>query len=273
EEAARVCRAGLERHPSYLSARVTLGRTLIELEQDEEARTELEYVLRSAPENLAAIRGLAEIHQRRGHLGEALRQYQTALGIAKHDPELEESIHDLSRQLGSASPAGATVIQPPPIPFEATNLAPPPEIETFAPRTADAHPDPAGDSAASLSAELEAAADEFSKALEALDALSIDLPAPSLPTRDPETAHARFLDDSAPADAGQSPVEVSGGAPNTPDEGPLADPIAPPAAEPLPDIVMRADPPAGDRAVVNDLESWLDAIELDREARSAHRRS
>ncbi|MGH9349389.1 MAG: tetratricopeptide repeat protein, partial [Vicinamibacterales bacterium] len=35
EEAARVCRAGLERHPSYLSARVTLGRTLIELEQHE----------------------------------------------------------------------------------------------------------------------------------------------------------------------------------------------------------------------------------------------
>ena len=31
EEAVEVCRAGLTRHPSYLSARVTLGRALIEL--------------------------------------------------------------------------------------------------------------------------------------------------------------------------------------------------------------------------------------------------
>jgi len=66
DEAVHICRTGLTRHPTYLSARVTLGRALIELEQYEEARAELEYVLQAAPENLAAIRGLAEIHQRRG---------------------------------------------------------------------------------------------------------------------------------------------------------------------------------------------------------------
>lgn len=60
------CAVGLKRHPSYLSAHVTLGRALIELGRYEDAQEELEFVLRVAPENLAAIRGLAEIHHRRG---------------------------------------------------------------------------------------------------------------------------------------------------------------------------------------------------------------
>ena len=59
QEAVDVCRAGLEIHPGYLSARVTLGRALIELDHLDEAQIELELVLSSAPENLAAIRGLA----------------------------------------------------------------------------------------------------------------------------------------------------------------------------------------------------------------------
>src|SRR5205085_3715658 len=44
-EAIETCRVGLQRHPSYLSARVTLGRALIETAQYGEARRELELVL------------------------------------------------------------------------------------------------------------------------------------------------------------------------------------------------------------------------------------
>lgn len=71
EEAIAICKTGLQRHPSYISAHVTLGRALYEIGEYEEAREELEHVLRVAPENLAAIRGLAEIHHRRGQLPEA----------------------------------------------------------------------------------------------------------------------------------------------------------------------------------------------------------
>lgn len=72
EEAIETCRAGLVRHPSYLSAHVTLGRSLIEVGRLQDAREELEFVLKLAPENLAAIRGLAEIHKRMGEdAGEA----------------------------------------------------------------------------------------------------------------------------------------------------------------------------------------------------------
>jgi len=41
EEAIETCRAGLQRHPAYLSARVTLGRALIELGQIERGMDEL----------------------------------------------------------------------------------------------------------------------------------------------------------------------------------------------------------------------------------------
>lgn len=105
QEAIDVCRAGLEIHPGYLSARVTLGRALIEVNELDEALTELERVLQSAPENLAAIRGVAEIHHRRGALGEALAQYRAALTLAKNDPDLQQTVSDLSRQVEPAKPA------------------------------------------------------------------------------------------------------------------------------------------------------------------------
>jgi tetratricopeptide (TPR) repeat protein len=68
QQAMAICREGLTRHPGYLSAQVTLGRALIELGQFDEARKELEAVLSVAPDNLAAIRALADIHQQLGEI-------------------------------------------------------------------------------------------------------------------------------------------------------------------------------------------------------------
>ncbi len=99
EEAIAVCRAGLAIHAGYLSARVTLGRALLEVNELEAAHAELDYVLKSAPENLAAIRGVAEIHHRRGQLTEALVFYRAALALAKHDPDLEQTVDEISRVL------------------------------------------------------------------------------------------------------------------------------------------------------------------------------
>jgi tetratricopeptide (TPR) repeat protein len=105
QEAVDVCRAGLELHPGYLSARVTLGRALIELDHLDEAQTELELVLSSAPENLAAIRGLAEIYHRRGSLAQALKQYRAALALARNDPDLERTVTELARAIEPKPPA------------------------------------------------------------------------------------------------------------------------------------------------------------------------
>jgi tetratricopeptide (TPR) repeat protein len=84
-EAIATCQAGLQRHPAYLSARVTLGRSLLEMGQYDEAREQLEQVIRVAPENLAAIRGLAELHHRRGEPPETLEHYDAAADAAPPD--------------------------------------------------------------------------------------------------------------------------------------------------------------------------------------------
>lgn len=62
DDAMATCTEGLRRHPAYISAHVTLGRTLVAVGRLGDARVEFGWVLEHAPENLAAIRGLAEIH-------------------------------------------------------------------------------------------------------------------------------------------------------------------------------------------------------------------
>jgi tetratricopeptide (TPR) repeat protein len=106
-EAIATCRGGLTIHPGYLSARVTLGRSLLEVSELDAAETELVQVLQNAPENLAAVRGLAEVYHRRGQLAEALKFYQSALTLAKHDPDLEQAVDEISRALA-----------PEPVPFD-----------------------------------------------------------------------------------------------------------------------------------------------------------
>ena len=105
DEAIETCRAGLALHPTYLSARVTLGRALLETNALDEACKELETVLKGAPENLAAIRGLAEIFQRQGKLPEALAQYRAALALAKNDPDLQQTVEELSNTITPQKPA------------------------------------------------------------------------------------------------------------------------------------------------------------------------
>jgi len=141
QESVDVCRAGLEIHPGYLSARVTLGRSLIELNDLDVALAELEHVLKSAPDNLAAIRGVAEIRHRQGDLSEALTQYRAALALARNDPDLQRTVDELARKVEPVAPAAAGEG----LSFEQMqneflqNLPPPPPVKPAEPlRTATA---------------------------------------------------------------------------------------------------------------------------------------
>lgn len=107
DEAVGVCRAGLLHHPDTLTARVTLGRALIELGQLDEAFAELTHVLDVAPGNLPAIRALAEIYQRRGLMSEALVHYRRAMQLAQHDTELEQAVERIQRAVEPERPPAA----------------------------------------------------------------------------------------------------------------------------------------------------------------------
>jgi len=62
-------------------------------------------VVQAASTNLPAIRGLAELHQQRGDLVQALAYYRQALQLARFDPDLEDSVSRLSQ---AVAPAAAT---------------------------------------------------------------------------------------------------------------------------------------------------------------------
>ena len=106
DEAIGICRAGLAHHPGYLSARVTLGRALIEVGRLDDAATALTTVVEAAPTNLPAIRGLAEIHQQRGEMPQAHAVYRRALQLAQFDPDLEDSVERLTQVVSAAPTPG-----------------------------------------------------------------------------------------------------------------------------------------------------------------------
>lgn len=130
-EAIRIARAGLVHHPSYPSARLTLGRALLDSGDAQGARTELEAALRDAPDNILASRFLGLALEAVGDLGPALLQLQKTLKMAPGDRQLESQIVALQTRLrGAPTPAPA-----PPVarPGEGGHTAP-------LPRTAAATP-------------------------------------------------------------------------------------------------------------------------------------
>ena len=106
-DAVATCRAGLKRHPEYVSARATLGRALLDQGDLDAALGELTTVLRAAPEHLAALKGVAEIHAERGEIDAALASYRRAFDLAREDQELAKAIAELERQAPAPAPGVA----------------------------------------------------------------------------------------------------------------------------------------------------------------------
>src|SRR5262245_2534540 len=110
KEAVETSRAGLRHHPTYVSARVTLGRSLVELQEFEQAEREFAFVLRSAPDNLAARRALGELCWQRLRFADALVHFKAALALAPRDAELPGVIASLERELESERPTPAAPV-------------------------------------------------------------------------------------------------------------------------------------------------------------------
>jgi tetratricopeptide (TPR) repeat protein len=104
DEAVEASRAGLRFHPTYVSARVTLGRSLMELGLYDQAERELHVVARSTPDNLAARRALGDLYWRQADLVRALEQLTLASGLAPGDGELAEMVRELQIEVAAAEP-------------------------------------------------------------------------------------------------------------------------------------------------------------------------
>jgi tetratricopeptide (TPR) repeat protein len=109
DEAVDTSRAGLRFHPTYVSARVTLGRSLMELGHHGQAERELRLVLKTSPDNLAARRALGDLYWRQSELVKALEEFQLAVSLAPADDELADIVESLKQEV--AEKGESTVVE------------------------------------------------------------------------------------------------------------------------------------------------------------------
>jgi tetratricopeptide (TPR) repeat protein len=183
QEAEQVLRLGLTHHPTYLSAWVSLGRVLRDLNKHAEAVDALTKALQLDPGNVVAARLLGDAYMGLGEKIEAIKKYKLVVALMPGDEEFKGMVERLDREINApaiavsaasdddafegneASPAAlqqtaaeplpqaAPVVQAPaeafsappvePPPAETPFEAPAPESEAFEPAAASPFEQPA----------------------------------------------------------------------------------------------------------------------------------
>jgi len=98
-EAESVLRTGLEHHPTYLSAWVSLGRVLREQKKEPAAIEALTRALQLDPGNVVAARLLADSYLAHGEKLEALKKYKLVHALMPADEELEALIARIEEEV------------------------------------------------------------------------------------------------------------------------------------------------------------------------------
>jgi len=98
-EAIDICLRAKTIHPRYVSCRVLLGRCFVELGMKEEARRELEDVLKLDRENVFSLRVMAEILRAQGELREAVDYYRALIRISPTDTDAQQRLTELGQLL------------------------------------------------------------------------------------------------------------------------------------------------------------------------------
>jgi tetratricopeptide (TPR) repeat protein len=124
DNAIELCQVGLQLHPDYVSGHIVHGRCLVDKKDDAGAESVFRRVLDLDPENILALKVLAEISERNERFDQAM-EWLNRLLMA--DPMNGEAADGLSRVRGKAA---STPTQPTPAvqkPVEVVAVAPAPE--------------------------------------------------------------------------------------------------------------------------------------------------
>ncbi|HYK82452.1 MAG TPA: tetratricopeptide repeat protein [Gemmatimonadales bacterium] len=210
DRAIELCKAGLARHPDYVSAHIVYGRCLIDQHNDAGASEVFRKVLTLDPENVLGLKILAEIAERGGRYEETVEWLGRLLNA---DPMNGEAGEALIRAKSKAAQAATVKTAAPLVPATPAPAAPPP---------APAPPPPA-----------------------AARATAARAPAPA-----PSAGPAARSGVAAPAPAGARPTPRPSAAPPAPPAppGPPRPPPPPPARAPatgasVARLVPEATPP------------------------------
>ncbi len=102
EEARQILEAGLEHHPRYVAAWVSLGRAQYDLGACDRAESAFAHALEIDPENQVAARLIGESAIARGDLVRAVKAFKLARALSPRDPELDERIAGVEARLAQA---------------------------------------------------------------------------------------------------------------------------------------------------------------------------
>ena len=137
-EAEQVLRTGLNTHPTYLSAWVSLGRVLRDVGRNDQAAEALNKALQLDPGNVVAARILADAYLALGEKVEAIKKYKLVHALLPSDQELEATIERLEQELHPPAPAPIEPVaipeaapEQPPV-LDETPWATEPEPDVFA---------------------------------------------------------------------------------------------------------------------------------------------
>ncbi|HEX7024852.1 MAG TPA: tetratricopeptide repeat protein [Gemmatimonadales bacterium] len=103
--ALELLQAGMAQHPNYIPAHIVRGRCYLDTQADAEAELAFLRVTELDPENVIALKSLAEISERAGRLPEAIRRLESLLDIDRNNEEARGQL-DRVREI-SASPVAA----------------------------------------------------------------------------------------------------------------------------------------------------------------------
>lgn len=207
DEAERVLREGIDHHPAYLSAWVSLGRVLSQLQKHRSAADAFDRALKLDPENIVAARLLAETYLVMGEKVEAIKKFKLVHAFLPQDQEVAALIDVLDRELNPHKFVMPEVIPPfefvpdPPLEEPSADFVRSPVEDAFGSFLA---PEPVPDRVPPLPPEMasfdEAAEDRSSPGKE------VPLFAREVLDRGP---HTRFVDDPRGAALGDTASQVS----------------------------------------------------------------
>ena len=111
DRALELCKAGLDLHPDYVSAHIVYARCLIDQKNDAGASEVFRKVLALDPENVLALKILAEIAERGGRFDEAVEWLSRLLNA---DPMNGDAAEALARAKAKAAQSAAKTVTPAP---------------------------------------------------------------------------------------------------------------------------------------------------------------
>ena len=138
-EALELLKNGEEYYPYYLAARIAYGKLLREEGETDRSIEQFEFVNRTIPDNLIALKNLAPLYFEKSRLPEAKAMATSALALSPGDPEMTEIIQKVDAALAASAP---------PPPSAPPNPEPPAPEETAEPLPSEPEPEPAAEASA-----------------------------------------------------------------------------------------------------------------------------